>query len=311
MPIALKILHLRLHFTCQEAVRFNAFSASAWRGCLGHHLKRTVCMMRGQSSCQSCMLRQHCVYTQVFEVMPDANAQKMRWHQDLPVPYVLNPQHAQHLQVGDTACLHMLLLGKASVHLPFILHALGREPLQIGHGHLQLDHVDVESPTGSQQWQPCYVKGQLLDVQSSSPSVPKAPQHIIIELNTALRLRKENRYVRPEQLQFRDFMSPLLRRVSMLHDLYGDGSIDIDHRALLAKAEQVDIHHKVLRWKDDMRYSSRQKTTMKTGGLMGSFQVSDIADFWPYLWHGKWFHVGKNTSMGQGRYTLKAVSDIT
>ncbi|MDQ6961951.1 MAG: CRISPR system precrRNA processing endoribonuclease RAMP protein Cas6 [Mariprofundaceae bacterium] len=310
MPIALKTLHLRLSFQCHEAVRFNPFSASAWRGCLGHHLKKTVCMVRGQSSCQTCMLAQNCVYTQVFESMPDPHAQKMRLYQDIPVPYVLKPQHEQRLKQGDDCSLHMLLFGSACSYLPFILDALGREPLEIGHGKLQLQHVDVESPTGSGQWQTCYQQGKLLAHQATCARLPAAPKQLRIELTSTLRLRQNNRFVRPEALTFRDFLSFLLRRTSLLHHFYGDSGLEVDHRSLLFKADQVLMTQKELRWKDDERYSSRQKTTMKTGGLLGSFHIELDPEFWPYLWHGQWLHVGKNTSMGQGGYALKEVSEI-
>jgi len=304
MPIALEVLHLRLNFTCQSAVRFNPFSASAWRGCLGHHLKKAVCTVRGQSSCQTCILRHVCVYTQVFDVMSKMGTQKTRLPQAIPVPYVIRPQHPQKLQKGDACHVHMLLFGHAHKHLPFIIHALGHQSLDIGHGQVKLHHVDVEYPTASGQWQACYADGQLMAVQASAGVVPPVPTTLRIELCSALRLRKENHLLRPESLHFRDFMSFLLRRISLLYAHYSDTSLDIDHKALLAKAEQVEMQQKDLHWHEGERYSSRQKTRMKTGGLLGSFHVSGIEEFWPYLWYGQWLHVGKNTSMGQGAYVI-------
>jgi len=250
------------------------------------------------------------VYTQLFEAMPKENAQQMRLYQDIPVPYVIKPQHAQYLQTGDCCVLYLSLFGQAAIHLSIIIHALSCEVLKIGHGTLKLQHVDVESPTGSGQWQACYVDGKLLPVQASAAKLPAAPQKLYIELTSALRLRKNNRFVRPEQLTFRDFLSFLLRRTSLLHHFYGDEHVmNIDHQDLLGKAQSIDIQQASLRWHDDTRYSSRQKTTMKTGGLLGSFQIEIPAEMWPYLWHGQWLHVGKNTSMGQGHYTVKAVPE--
>lgn len=65
-----------------------------------------------------------------------------------------------------------------------------------------------------------------------------------------------------------------------------------------------------LEWQDWARYSSRQKTRMQVGGLMGSITLSggDLASWWPLLWLCQWLHLGKFTSMGLGRYRLSAAS---
>lgn len=65
-----------------------------------------------------------------------------------------------------------------------------------------------------------------------------------------------------------------------------------------------------LAWKDWTRYSSRQKTTMQMGGLVGEIllELAEDAPFWPYLWLGQWVHAGKGTSMGLGCYTIEPAS---
>jgi len=65
-----------------------------------------------------------------------------------------------------------------------------------------------------------------------------------------------------------------------------------------------------LRWSDWTRYSSRQKTRMQLGGVTGRFVLSGegLAEHWPVLWRGQWWHIGKTTSMGLGRYRIEAAS---
>ncbi|WP_457676792.1 CRISPR system precrRNA processing endoribonuclease RAMP protein Cas6, partial [Thiolapillus sp.] len=54
---------------------------------------------------------------------------------------------------------------------------------------------------------------------------------------------------------------------------------------------------------------NRQKRHMKLGGLHARiiFELSGIEQWWPLLWSGQWFHVGKQTSMGLGRYRLSEI----
>lgn len=60
------------------------------------------------------------------------------------------------------------------------------------------------------------------------------------------------------------------------------------------------------RWQEMERYSSRQKTAMKMGGVMGDFDLAaeQAKDIWPLLWLGQWVHIGKLTTMGLGRYEI-------
>jgi len=67
----------------------------------------------------------------------------------------------------------------------------------------------------------------------------------------------------------------------------------------------VGIRHNHLRWYDWERYSNRQKTKMKLGGLIGRLVYSGpISSFRPLIDAGELLHVGKGTSFGLGKYVI-------
>jgi CRISPR/Cas system endoribonuclease Cas6 (RAMP superfamily) len=60
-------------------------------------------------------------------------------------------------------------------------------------------------------------------------------------------------------------------------------------------------------WQDWTRYSSRQRTRMQMGGIVGSAELDTAgmdSEGWAGLWLGQWLHIGKQTSMGLGHYRL-------
>lgn len=69
--IALKTY--RFHFKCPEHIRLPDYPGSAWRGALGHALKRTVCVVR-ITPCNQCLLKNACAYSYVFETPPPAGS---------------------------------------------------------------------------------------------------------------------------------------------------------------------------------------------------------------------------------------------
>ena len=110
--------------------------------------------------------------------------------------------------------------------------------------------------------------------------------------------------------RFSDLFGALLRRISMLTYFHTDTPLETSFAGLVELASQIDWISTRLLWKDWTRYSSRQKTTMEMGGIMGeaSFRLGANSPLWPYLWLGQWVHAGKGTSMGLGKYSIETAS---
>jgi len=77
-------------------------------------------------------------------------------------------------------------------------------------------------------------------------------------------------------------------------------------RKLIEAAESVEVKKSTLRWRDWQRYSTRQETRMKLGGLVGQITYGgELAPFMPFLRAGELTHAGKGTSFGLGKYVFQ------
>jgi CRISPR-associated endoribonuclease Cas6 len=137
--------------------------------------------------------------------------------------------------------------------------------------------------------------------------MPELPQtdEIRLVITTPLRLQNQGHPISPEHLKPRTLFTALLRRTSLLFELHaGMSPVGADASRLAAAAERVADERR-LRWKDWTRFSSRQKQEMTLGGVVGEWRLAgEFGDLLPWLWLGQWLHVGKNASMGMGKYSL-------
>ena len=94
----------------------------------------------------------------------------------------------------------------------------------------------------------------------------------------------------------------------MLSYFHTESPLETDFRALVDNARETKAET-VLYWHEQQRYSKRQGTTMKMGGVVGHIRVSDprLAQSWPYLWLGQFIHAGSGATMGLGAYRIKEI----
>lgn len=300
----LPIARYRFEFSSELPVRLPEYPGSAWRGALGHTLKRAVCVVRG-TPCKDCLLYRACVYSYVFETPPPAAALKMRKYNAAPHPFVLDVQPNPEPQVFR---LGLTLIGQAERQLPYLVHALQQAGRQgIGKRDNRLELQAIQQTDGNGGIHPIWTAEQpLIPLPASIPVIPPPPERCRVQLETPLRLRREEHQVGPRDFGFADLFGTLLRRLSMLSYFHTDTPLETDFAGLMAQARSLVVKEAELAWHDWTRYSSRQDTTMQMGGLTGSFVLEGtaLAPFWRYLWLGQWTHAGKATSMGLGRYRL-------
>ncbi len=313
-PKAITVLPLsRYRFNLQalEDIQLPAYSGSAWRGVLGHALKRTVCVTR-ERDCRGCLLYRSCVYPYLFETPPAPQAQKLRKYPAAPHPFVIEPwPNCPGAPAQGDLGFDAVLYGRGRHHLPYLVQAcmqMGRRGIGRGQGRFELQSVDQEME--EQGWQEIFrPQGRLQPLETDISRIPPCPAggRLRLVLLTPLRLKRDEHLVTPEQFGFRDFFANLLRRISLLTYFHAGEDLDVDFRALIAAAAEVPLAAAQLHWHDWTRYSSRQETTMQLGGLLGWFalEADMLAPFWPYLWLGQWTHAGKATSMGLGRYRIE------
>ncbi len=303
----LPLLELELAFAAESEVRFLEFAGSAWRGALGHALKRMVCVMRLRP-CAGCPLEFSCPYPSIFEARPPPDARKMRRYERIPQPFVLDPLTPVPctLAPGDPFRLRLVLVGRASRSAVYVLKALeegAARGVGIGFGRLRLASIRRHSPRGAA----ARSDGGALSLEPEPVPIPERPQRVRVVLERPLRLAQDGRLLGPERFRPYPFLMALLRRVSMLSEFYGEGPLEVDFRALKEEARRVEAGAVDLTWREQKRRSARQGGMLRMGGIVGSFtlDLDRAPDFWPFLWLGQKLHLGKGASMGLGRYRLE------
>ena len=127
-----------------------------------------------------------------------------------------------------------------------------------------------------------------------------------LRLETPLRVKVRDRLGgRPT---FRDLAFNMLRRVLELAHFHVSGAaVDWSFRAFLGQADAVRTVEADLRWHDWERWSQRQQTSMKLGGLVGRLVLEgDLRPFAALLGAAEVVHVGKGATFGLGKLALEA-----
>ena len=156
-PYSLPIVRLRFVLEACDPLSLQRFPGSAWRGLLGHGLKRTVCVTR-QSTCDGCLLQGSCLYSTLFESPAIGSHARARYNV-IPHPFVieLEAPFCHVIEPGDSASVGINLFGAVNNAVPYLINAFnvaGRR----GHGSNQSEFlvkaVDQEQTLGKRDWHP-------------------------------------------------------------------------------------------------------------------------------------------------------------
>jgi hypothetical protein len=304
----------RFRFTLEalDPIQLPEYAGSAWRGLLGHGLRRTACVT-GQPTCTGCLLTPSCVYSVLFETPPPPG-KDLAGFTAVPHPLVLDidPRAPAHHEAGDRIELGITLFGPITTQSPYLIHALGsagQRGIGRGRGRFRVDTVRQENGIGTDRWELVYDanNGTYHQRPALSPIPPPAPSRTRLHLHTPLRIKRDGRLVVPERFALADLLRHLYNRLQRLVLLYGGRPETFDWTSASAFAGGLRLDATNLIWHDWTRYSSRQRTLMQLGGLMGELVITGpaLSEIWPALWAGQWTHVGKGTSFGLGAYRLE------
>jgi CRISPR/Cas system endoribonuclease Cas6 (RAMP superfamily) len=102
----------------------------------------------------------------------------------------------------------------------------------------------------------------------------------------------------------------LLRRLSSLCYFHCGFELALDYHELIRQAGEIQTIASELTWQEQSRFSTRQRTKILMGGLVGHVTyeapcVQAMLPFLPVLLLGQYVHVGKGTVMGMGKYTVR------
>lgn len=304
---ALSFTALRLQFSIQRPGRLIHFPGSAWRGALGHQLRRIACIT-GATECTGCSQRATCGYSYLFETPVTETQSIIGNYQDAPAPYVLYEQQSEPSSLD----LYCTLIGRSTALWPLMHQSLIRAgSTKFGVAGRALTWHRTEAWSEAQSTWHVIDPLQPQSAPVFNPIIPPLPQTTLkIIFLTPMRMRRQGKNIRPDTFSFADWFSNLLRRLSLLSEFHQHHPIEADFHGLTQAAKAVVLQRCNLKWVEQIRHSTRQDTDMQIGGLVGEIYLNpnELADFWPYLWLGQFTHAGRSTTMGLGRYTIEAAS---
>ncbi len=294
-----------------DELELPAYAGSAFRGLFGRALRGVTCALRDET-CPRCFAREQCTYFRVFETAVDPEQGPKPGVNRAPHPYVLVPplEGGRRYRPGETLACQMLLMGPARRTLPYLVYTfqeMGRMGITRARRRFELVRVDA---LVSRKWEPVYVpeEGELRSVAVQAP-VPMGRRHdldgrVALRFVTPLRIKSEGRLLREFKIQA--FLTALARRWTDLVRYYGDEEVDDDRvRELLDLRGRVWVVRSDVSWKDYTRYSNRQQTRMRMGGLTGGVVLEGaVGDLAEWLAWAERFHVGKATAFGLGKVTV-------
>ena len=131
-----------------NCITLPVYKGSTFRGAFGHAFKKVVCVNRDRI-CGTCLLKEKCVYSYVFETPPPSDTSKMRKYPFAPHPFIITPplEEKREYQAEDTLCFELTLIGKSIDYLPYFIYTfdeLGRMGIGKTKGKYHLEEVKDE-----------------------------------------------------------------------------------------------------------------------------------------------------------------------
>lgn len=284
------------------------YKGFALRGGFGHAFRRAVCTIR-TADCDSCLLADRCVYAYVFETRPHEGTEALRLYRRVPHPFVIEPPMDRRplYNEGELLAFGLVLIGRAVEYLPYFIYTfeeLGRMGIGKGRGRFFLREVlDCNKRTIYRGEAKTLNKGHGIEYFSPDGDAEEGVERLTLDISTPLRLISGGRLV--SDIEFHHLVRNLLRRISTLSYFHCGEKIELDFRSMIESAGAVRTEERSTRWLDRERYSSRQKTRMKMGGVVGRMVFKgDLREFMPLLRLGEIVHAGKGTAFGFGKYEI-------
>lgn len=306
-------LKIKFVFEARRCARLPQHKGSLLRGAFGHALRSTVCVMRPEQPCRSCLLKSQCVYTRLFEVFIEGAAPPfLKGVGEAPKPFVIDSMNERtEFKEGERLEFGMTLLGRACDLVPYVVFAAAKAA---GSG-LGVDrHPFFCESAWDESLLSADAGAQLY--RGDTQSLCRMPQAHRLEnvgpltapvrlcFVTPTRLKFDNHY--GMEFTFRMLAFKLLRRTLELAYFHvPDAEVDWNFTALLTQAESVSIRNQTLEWQDRHRYSNRQKSEMEMGGFVGELTLDGAVEpFAELLRLSEIVGVGKGTSFGLGKVSV-------
>ena len=302
------LIKLRLTFRALQDIHLPLYAGSALRGIFGKSLRRVSCLAK-KEDCAGCAAVSSCPYAAVFEngyIAASNGGEKTN-------PYIIEPMTMGSKNIAQNDCFSFdcLLFGTAVEKMSYVLLAwskTGNMGFTRERTQARLIRVRQVLPDGTENLLYDFEDAEAETVEAQSDfSLPEETElsSVRVTLQTPMRIQHNKHPVSAEKFTARDFLIAVIRRQQILTKQHIPDYPAIDFDVLRPAIESASLSDADLHWFDWQRYSSRQKSTIALGGVMGKFMLNgDLKKLYPYLLMGEYFHAGKSAVLGMGKYVL-------
>jgi len=271
----LKYTKISLIFKTQQNIPY--FIGSQLRGAFGYALKKVTCI-NPAFKCEECFAQENCLYYEFYE-------QKNSFH-----------KYRFDFELGrDYYEFDFYLFDSTCSKLPYVVSALHMMLTKIGLGREKEIVKDFDMYINDES---CIKEGAIKLPKEfiKEFEINKRYEDISLEFITPLRIKKDNRFIRSDDLELKDIINSIYQRQMRL---LGRGYKKFPYEI------KGEILKKELHYKELTRQSNRQKTTMNLGGLIGKMQIKGLnKESYEVLKLGELLGVGKQTVFGLGKIKI-------
>ncbi len=307
---SLRMLEIKAELAVEKPIIWNSFPGSVLHGALGFTTKKRSCVTKTEK-CEECFLKETCFYTLLFEAQVPKDSSRMRKYDRIPpgLRLTFDPWDAEKSDPGEKLIIGMTLFGQAiqtTISLLLSLEetfqkGIGRKSNNGDRGTANLDSIAVGKTK---------ILWENIDFEEELPVKVFHWREINFPFSPSFRLK----FTSPTRIKaggkiasnptFRDIFSTVVRRITNLAYFYGDVEFDVDFKGMVKVADSVKFESN-FRQAEMARYSSRQMQRMSMNGIVGEMTVHDCPEqLLPWIALGSKLGLGKNTSMGMGRYEV-------
>lgn len=307
MQVELPLSRYDFEYSVQDSVSLPSQSGVVWHSVLGKSLKDLSCIS-DDGDCQRCLFAHQCDYTQLFTGFRPENSEIMRKYNTVPAPHIIQTvlSDSSDYRQGDTLNIGLVLCGKANDKLPSLVRALfvaGMHGLGKSRSKVKLEKVTQSTGCGDAK---SLLSGQkLLDaVPSQNALVSKAPQRFTLTFVTPY--KPSGKADNGHGIDFGRLLMAIIRRVDLMQYFSTGVKLDVDFKALKSLTESIKVLDVDLDFHRSHRYSSAFGKVKDTSGFVGevTFNLEQHEALWPFIVVCQSLNVGKNASMGFGRYVV-------
>ena len=312
--------HFRVHTTITEFLELNEHSGAALRGAFFESLWGRFCVNKQAQTCADCPLVNACPVSSLVAPLRD---EAQRGH-DIPRPYAIRPpvDHVRTFKPDDSFEFGLTLFGSYLDLFPYVATALQQMAYSgIGRrtqhnnwrrGRFTVNEVQAVNlfsgetklvqSCDSNRVAVADLPTTWADAEALAAKLPS--DQLTLQLLTPLRLTDQKQLVR--RLLLRPLVERLLERNDFLAREYGGEVFTRKERdRLIEIAGSVGVLQDKTTWADVNSYSRRQEKSTPIGGLMGAITFAgNLQPLLPLLAWGMVLQVGKDTTKGNGIYTL-------